>query len=167
MQIPKRKAEELRKQNKKTDYHVTQKTLDNYKTKLKNLKEVERPEAIETVHRTQEMGDLSENAAYQEAKWRLRRINSQIQNLEDRIKLAIVIESGPDASGRIRIGSSVSLDNGKKILYYDIVGSQETNPAKGRISHSSPLGQTLIGKKVGDTVKPSEESPEFKIVEVK
>ena len=153
MQIPKRKAEELRRLNQKTDYHVTQKTLENYKKKLEQLLKTDRPKTIDVLQRAQENGDLSENAEYQEAKWHLRRINSQIQNLEAKIKLAIIIESGPDASGRIQIGSTISTAADGKLKEFEIVGEAESDPVKGKISHLSPLGKTLLGHKAGDEIE--------------
>lgn len=168
MQVPKRASEEWRiAKQAPTDFHVSKDKLERMKRELKRLVEVERPVQIQEVQRTKEMGDLSENAEYQEAKWKLRRMNSRITSLEQRIAKAIPIESGADAEGRVQIGSTVSLDNGSKILYYEIVGSQETDPTRGRISHSSPLGQALIGKQVGDMVKPTKDGIELKIVEIK
>jgi len=165
MQVPKRKSEEWRiAKQTPTDFHVSKDKLERMKRELKRLVEIERPKQIQEVQRTKEMGDLSENAEYQEAKWKLRRMNSRITSLEQRILKAIPIESGPSADGRVQIGSTVSLNNGSKILHYEIVGSQETDPTKGRISHSSPLGQALIGKQVGDTVKPADTV--LKIVEI-
>jgi transcription elongation factor GreA len=112
----------------------------------------ERKEAIAEVQRGAEMGDFSENVGYQIAKANLRRLNARILNLEERIKQAIPIESGTDKEGRIRIGSTVTLRTQAKEMTYQILGSQESNPAKGFISHGSPLGKLLVGKRVGDDV---------------
>lgn len=101
------------------------------------------------VARTQEMGDLSENAAYQEAKHHLRRTASRIAGLEERLMSAIPIEAGTN-DGQVRIGSNVTVSDGAVERTYQILGSQETDPMKGRISYLSPLGAALMGKREGD-----------------
>lgn len=113
------------------------------KKQLIDLETKQRPTAVKEVQRTQEMGDLSENAAYQEAKFRLRRINSKITVIEEKLKVAIPIQTND--SDTVQIGSTVVLINNGLERIYQIVGSAETNPAQGRISHSSPLGQALLG----------------------
>lgn len=152
MQLPKRKSEEWRKLNAKTDNFVTLQALERMKRQLDRLLKLDRPKAIQELQRTQEMGDLSENAGYQDAKWRLRRINGQIISLEDRIAHAVPIMSGVGANGEIRIGSSVTLKTKTSEVTYQILGSSESHPAQGKISHSSPLGSLLLGKKVGEEV---------------
>ena len=97
------------------------------------------------------MGDLSENAAYQFAKQHLRRLNDRVTILEERLKQAIPIDQG-SSDGRVRIGSVVTLKGDKLPVTYTILGSSETNPARGLISYSSPLGTALIGHSVGDRV---------------
>ena len=71
--------------------------------------------------------------------------------LEERLKTAIPIDQS-SSSGSIRIGSKVDLLSNGQRLTFEILGSSETNPARGRISHSSPLGLALIGHSIGDTV---------------
>lgn len=112
----------------------------------------QRPKAVEDLTRAREMGDLSENAAYAEAKSRLGRIDARIFSIKERLKNAVVIETGPDAVGRARVGSKVTVSVGGRERTYEILGSQETDPARGRISHSSPLGSALIGKCAGGSV---------------
>lgn len=135
---------------------------------LEDLVKVQRPEAAAEVTRTAEMGDLSENAAYQEAKHRLRRINSRALILEERLKQAIPIEQG-STDGKISIGSEVTVlvDETQKGLR--IVGSQETNPMQGLISHLSPLGKLLLGHQVGDKLilETDNRETEYQIIEVK
>ena len=163
MQVPKRKGEEMRKLQMQTDNQVTSAKLHRMEKELKDLTENQRPEAILEVQRTQEMGDLSENAAYQEAKWRLRRINSRILSLTERINNAIVIEESIDNT-IVSLGSTVVLESDSDKRRFQIVGAQETDPAHGRISHSSPLGSSLIGKIVGESVEMS--GVIYKVVEI-
>jgi transcription elongation factor GreA len=109
-----------------------------------------RPAAIEEVKRLALMGDFSENAAYQIAKGRLRGINRRLLEIENMLKRSIIIRSAT-TNGKIRIGSKVRvLINGKE-REYSILGSSETDPLHGIISHNSPIGQSLIGKVAGDS----------------
>ena len=163
MRIPKRKSEEAARLKRKTDYHLTVEKIERMKKTFKRLKEIERPIAIQEMQRTAEMGDFSENAGYQDAKRRLRRINSRLLSLEDKISHAIPITVGK--SDEIQIGSCVSLEIENREIEYRILGSAESNPMSGKISYSSPLGATLIGKKVGDEVSIGEKV--YKIIKIK
>lgn len=96
-------------------------------------------------------GDLSENAEYQEAKARLSRIDGRIFSLKERIKNAIPIVEG-EATGRVQLGSTVTLRVNERERSYRVVGPSETNPSQGRISHLSPLGVALIDRAVGESV---------------
>ena len=151
MRIPKRKKQEdKRKLQGDRDNHLTPIAIERMKRRLISLR-AEQPMATEEVRRTQEMGDLSENAAYQDAKWRLRRINRQILLLEERIKNAIPII--PKTIDEVQIGLTVTAQINERDFTYTIVGSSETNPARGLISYSSPLGQAMIGKRIGDEIE--------------
>ena len=122
------------------------------KATLVALEKNELPQAIADMHRTAEMGDFSENAAYQEAKGRLRRINARILLLKDRLARTKPILK-KHASGFIELGSTVTLTMDGAQTTYEIVGPAETNPSRGRISHLSPLGAALIGHAKGDRIK--------------
>lgn len=152
MQIPKRKSEENRKYGKREDNFLSAAAIRKLQDDLRRLQDVSRPRAVEDLTRAREMGDLSENAAYSEAKGRLMGIDRRILELKDRLKNAVVIERGPDDEGRARIGATVTVRVNGKEKSYDITGAQETDPSSGRISHHSPLGAALMGKKAGDTV---------------
>lgn len=130
---------------------ISAEKLDQLKRQLADLEKRERPLAAEEVRRTGEMGDLSENAAYQYAKAHLRRVNGRILSLQDRIASAVLIQAPAD-DGVVRIGSTVTVATTEREMTFQILGSQETNPLKGRISYSSPLGAALIGHTVGEVV---------------
>ncbi|MFH1404561.1 MAG: transcription elongation factor GreA [Patescibacteria group bacterium] len=150
MRIPKRKAEEQANQNKKTDYLISADKLIKMKAEIKDLVERQRPQTIEQMQLAATDGDFSENAPYQDAKYRLRRINSRITSIEDKIKNAVIITK--DDSGKIQVGSFVTIQCDGKEQTFEIVGSQESNPLRGKISYTSPLGSGMIGKVVGDVV---------------
>lgn len=123
---------------------------------------------IQEVRRLAEMGDFSENAGYQIAKGTLRRINDRIVTLEERIKTAIPIEQGTK-DGTIRVGSTVTVETNQKPMIFEIVGSMETNPSRGRISHRSPLGVALLGHVAGDEVilKTPEREVVYRVIDVR
>ena len=153
MRLPTRKKELERQQTEEPDLHFTPEKIESMKRELVRLTETERGIAAAEVVRTGEMGDFSENAGYQWAKQNLRRINGRILSLTEKIAHAIPIihEVG---STRVRIGSivTVKLEPGSATYTYEILGSQESNPLKGKISHHSPIGKALLGAVVGDVV---------------
>lgn len=151
MQVPKRKSEEGRKHGPDDNY-LTQTAIDELKAQLDRLESVARPKAVEDLTAAREMGDLSENAAYTEAKARLRGIDGRIEGIKSRLKHAVLIPSGPTADGAIRLGTAVTIEREGTKKVYTLVGAQETDPAAGRISLHSPLGSALMGKKIGDEI---------------
>lgn len=111
---------------------------------------LKRKSAVENLRTAREMGDLSENAAYKVARAELSSIDSRIRHLTKLILFGRV-ESAP-SNGEIGIGSKITLMQGKTELEYEIVGSFESDPHLDKISHISPLGKALMGKKSGDKV---------------
>ena len=95
-------------------------------------------------------GDLTENASYQELKNRQGSVQSRINELEDILGRAVLILK--EKSSNIQLGSSVSLrkEGSDKVEKFSLVGAEEANPMKGKISNESPLGMELLGKKKGD-----------------
>ncbi len=136
------------------------------KDEIDRLK-AEMPEARAEVQRTGEMGDFSENAAYQMAKAKLRRMLNRITVLEEKLKVAIPIDEGLGEDGKIGLGARVRLESEGREFMYEIVGEQEAEPMRGRISYLSPLGKELIGKVVGDEVEIENEVSKkmFKVID--
>lgn len=151
MQIPKRKPGKWA--TVEPDRYLTAEKLARLQAELAAIEGGELRKAADEVRRTSEMGDRSENAAYTEARARLTRLHNRILSLKERIKSALVIEKGPDPSGRVRLGSTVVVEMNGRSKTYEILGVQETDPSKGRISHLSPLGAALLGKKAGDSAR--------------
>jgi len=148
------------------DPYLTAKKSKELKEKLKQLK-VLLPQAISEVKRLAEMGDFSENAAYQMSKGRLRSLNQQILELEDQLKLSIIIKPSHN-NNRVQLGSKVTVKMDGRQKTYLILGSSEINIQKNIISHNSPIGFALMGKKVGDAVKLqlANNQAEFKIIKI-
>ena len=151
MRLPTRKSEILAQAKKgQVDAYLTKEKVELLKRELIDLERA-RPEAVAEVRRTQEMGDLSENAAYQEAKGNLRRLNARMMTIGERLKNAIIIEKTDD--GTVQIGSTVVVEMEGVKRTFEIVGEQEADPTRGRISFKSPIGVLLIGKTVGTQVE--------------
>ena len=110
----------------------------------------ERPEAVKNLTLAREMGDLSENGYYRAARARLSFLDSRLRYIEHLIKLAEIKETtGNDTVG---VDSKVTVLNDKIRSEYTIVGGYESDPAEKKISHLSPLGKALIGKKVNEKI---------------
>jgi len=164
MQIPKRKSENYTRA--KPDMNITKAKFDELKKKVENLKK-SHPIASEEVKRLAKMGDFSENFSYQIAKGRFRSINSRILEIENVLNHAVIIETKKN-SKTIQLGCEVFLEIAGKKKKYLILGSSETNPSKGVISHSSPIGSALMGCEAGDKVKIKLEKGEIvcRIIEI-
>jgi len=122
------------------------------KEELERLKRTERPAISRAIAEARAHGDLSENAEYHAAREKQSFIEGRIAELETKVGAAEVIDP-PSSGSRITFASTVKLEDeaGKEYRYW-IVGSDESEPARGRISILSPLARTLIGKNVGDSV---------------
>lgn len=132
------------------DPHLTPRRIKELERELVHLKN-KQPAAIEEVQHTASMGDFSENAAYQQAKQDLRRLNTRMLHIEETLKQAIPITSSAN-DGALALGSTVTIEHDGRQQTFQIVGAQEANPSRGRLSHLSPLGALLMGHSVGDEV---------------
>ncbi|HNX10793.1 MAG TPA: GreA/GreB family elongation factor [bacterium] len=150
MRVPTRKSS-LKNPYTKPDPNLTWDKFNELKNKLEKLKKVSRPREAEEVKRLALMGDFSENAGYQLAKSRLRGINQRITDLENLLTRAEIISFG-GSSGQVDLGNLITLVSGNIEKKYRILGSAETNPGSGVISHNSPLGAALMRHAVGDTI---------------
>ena len=132
--------------------HLTKEGLKEIQDELDNLVKDKRPKVVERVARARDFGDLSENSEYHQARDELAFIDGRIEELQEIISKAIVID-GKKKRKSIDIGCKVTLmGNGKKHTY-NIVGEWEADPKEKKISHESPLGKALVGKKVGEKVE--------------
>lgn len=165
MQTPYRKAGKY--SGLKPDPRITAEKYQDLRSSLEKLKRAQ-PSAIEEVKRLALMGDFSENAAYQIAKGRLRGLNQRILDIEDHLKNAQIIEK-PSDNERVRIGHRVRVSNDGKEREYLILGSSETNPDSGVISHNSPLGKFLLGRRVAEEglLEINGQQKKYKILDIK
>lgn len=135
----------------KLDPHLTTDKFNELTAHLHQLKKEIWPRAAQEVKSLAEMGDFSDNFAYSIAKGKLRRINDRIVALEEQLKHAVIIK--PHKQMIIGLGSKVTISINGERQTFQILGSSETNPDRGIISHNSPLGSALIGHAVGERVK--------------
>ena len=131
---------------------ITKDGFEALKRELENLKRIERPQNIKAIEEARAHGDLSENAEFHAAKDRQGFLEGRIGELEFKIANADIIETGKLPKDRAVFGSRVVLENidtGEDVEY-QLVGPDESDIEKGRISITSPLGRAIIGKKPGD-----------------
>lgn len=151
-----------------TQEFLTQEKYDELKKELQHLKTVRRKEIAESLEYARSLGDLSENAEYQEAREMQAATEERIAKLESMLISANILTQ--KKSETISLGSKVTIQKvgEKEVHAYQIVGSEETNMFERKISHLSPLGEALMGKKKGDVF--SFETPngkqQYKIVEL-
>ena len=122
---------------------------------LKHLKSVERPAVIAAISEAREHGDLSENAEYHAAKERQGWIEGRVQELEDKLARAQVIDTSKMSGDTVKFGATVTLvdEDTEAESAYKIVGEHEADVKAGKISLSSPIARALINKEVGDVVE--------------
>lgn len=134
--------------------YITPKGLQKLQDELHQLARLERPEVTKTVAWAASNGDRSENADYIYGKKRLREIDRRVRFLTSRIDKAIVVDPAKSQSEKVQFGATVTIededDGSTKII--SIVGVDEINTEKNQLSWRSPLGSSLIGKEVGDTI---------------
>lgn len=122
---------------------------------VKFLKSVERPRIIKAIAEAREHGDLSENAEYHAAKEQQGLNESRVQELEDKLSRAEVIDVSKLSGDTVKFGAFVTLidEDTEEEVRYQIVGEMEGDVKKGKVSVTSPIARAMIGKSVGDSVE--------------
>ncbi len=108
----------------------------------------QRPAIAERIATARAFGDLSENQEYTDARAEQKVVENRILEIQDTLKNAVLIKTRK--SDKVNIGSTVNISVGGKDFTYSVVGPVEANPLEGKISHESPIGKELLGRKVGD-----------------
>ena len=140
--------------------YLTQEKYDEFKEELEQLKTVKRKEVAENLEYAKALGDLSENAEYQEAKEAQAANEGRIAELEDLLRRAVIIKKR-DGLERVWIGATIEVTSQSQRRTFTIVGSEEADPEKGFISNESPLGKAFLGKKIGEEAEV--ETPKGKV----
>lgn len=133
-----------------TSQYLSQEKFDELKRELEQLKSVRRREVAEHLEYAKSLGDLAENAEYHEAREEQANVEDRIKKLEAILAGAVIMELRHTEVADI--GSTVSLkkEGGKEAAIYKIVGSEESDLSKGKLSFGSPLGQAMLGKRKGE-----------------
>ncbi len=133
--------------------YLTPEGAKKLQDELRQLVSVERPKIVQDVSDAAAQGDRSENAEYIYGKKRLREIDRRIRFLTKRLDAAVIVKPGEAKQGEVRFGARVDVvDEDGNEKTYTLVGPDESDPARGLVSHQSPLGRALMKRKVGDYV---------------
>lgn len=135
---------------------------------LKDLKEVRRPDIISKIEQAKELGDLSENAEYHDAKDQQGLLEARVMEIEEILKRAIINEPS-GGKDEIEIGTTFKVEDQSGVVKeLTLVGYNEADPMAGRISNESPMGQAFIGKKKGGLVEVTAPrgATEYKIIDI-
>ena len=132
--------------------YLSKSGLEKLKNELHDLKTKKRQEIAARLEHAKSLGDLSENAEYQETKEEQSLVENQIAELEETLRNAVIIAEG-QGTDKVRIGSTVRVRSERGEDSYMIVGSEEASPLEGKISNESPLGKSFLGKKNGEVVE--------------
>ena len=150
---------------------ITREGLEKLRTELNRLESVEKPQNIRAIEEARGHGDLSENAEYHAAKERQSFLEGKINELKAIIGKSEVLEVESGPADRIVFGRTVRLYNLQtdEEIMYQLLGPYDSDPENGKISVTSPLGQALIGKEVGDEIRVRTPGgiEEFEILEIR
>ena len=143
----------------------TKQGYEELKQELEN-KITERPVAVKTLTRGREMGDLSENGLYKAAKMELSNIDHQIRHLKNLALYGRVFT--PTDNNTVQLGHTVTIETESGKKNFIIVGEWEASPRDGKISHKSPIGHNLMGRRVGEiiSVKTPNQFINYKILSI-
>ena len=133
---------------------LTEEGLKQLQDEVAYLSNVKREEVAEQIRQAREFGDISENSEYDDAKNEQALLEHRISVLQEKLRRARVIKDSDIDTDKVSVGSTVTLRDRKAgdVRIYTLVGSAEADPARARLSNESPVGQAIIGKKVGDLV---------------
>jgi transcription elongation factor GreA len=147
--------------------YLTKESLEKLKKELNYLETGKRKEIAERLRHAVSFGDLSENAAYQEAKEAKAFLEGKILELKKIIGNAVVVEEQKLAN-QVQIGCKVLVDSQDGREEFEIVGPEETDPLQRKISYESPLGKALLNKSVGEVVEINtpEGKRKYKIIKI-
>ncbi len=153
------------------EYKITSLRLADLEKELNYLKTTREREIAAMIAEARSYGDLSENSEYDAAKNEQAKLYGRIAEIEDILSHAVIIEDENEASGRVGLGCTVTVENPATGVRtdYRITGSQEANPMEYKLSDDSPFGRAVVGKSKGDTfiVNAPSGSYEMKVVDVR
>ncbi|MFC1727316.1 transcription elongation factor GreA [Patescibacteria group bacterium] len=131
---------------------MTREGLDELKEELRQLVEEKRPEIVKRMADSRTIGDMTEDSEYSQAKQELVFIDGRISELEEVVGRSVIVGKKSSCQ-EVALGCQVTVKIGKTNQAFHLVGEWEADPLEQKISHQSPLGQALLGKKVGEKVE--------------
>jgi transcription elongation factor GreA len=133
---------------------LTEEGLKQLQEEVDFLSTVKRDEVAERIREARDFGDISENSEYDDAKNEQAMLEHRISVLQEKLRRARVIKESDIDTDKVSIGSTVTLKDKERgeVRVYTLVGSAEADPSKAKLSNESPVGQAIIGKRVGDVV---------------
>jgi transcription elongation factor GreA len=136
------------------EFLITPDGLEKLKEELDVLKTDRRREVAERIKEAREFGDISENSEYDDAKNEQAMLEQRIAQMEERLRRATVIDEKSLDTSTVSVGVKVHVKDQKSgdSRKFQLVGSAEANPAEEKLSHESPIGKALMGRKRGDIV---------------
>jgi len=132
--------------------YLNRESLEKLKKELNYLKTVKRREDAKQLGQAAGFGDLTENAAYQEARESKELLERRILELEKKIEEAVIVKKS-QKSNQVRLSSTVLVESPQKRIEFKIVDPEEADPLRGKISYDSPLGKNLLNKTKGSVVE--------------
>ena len=134
------------------EFKITSLRLQDLEKELNYLKTTREREVAAMIAEARSYGDLSENSEYDAAKNEQAKLYGRIAEIEDILSHAVIIEDENEATGRVGLGCTVTVEDEKgNRVDYRITGSQEANPMEHKISDDSPFGRAIVGKSAGET----------------
>ena len=134
------------------EFKITSRRLEDLEKELNYLKTTREREIAAMIAEARSYGDLSENSEYDAAKNEQAKLYGRIAEIEDILSHAVIIEDENEASGRVGLGCTVTVEDENGVTTdYKITGSQEANPMEYKLSDDSPFGRAVVGKSIGDT----------------
>lgn len=153
------------------ELYITAEGKAEKEERLRYLKNVKRPEVLEKLKVARDFGDLSENSEYDAAKKEQSIVETEISQIEETLRKAIIVEANMVKNDEVSVGNFVKVYDVEfdEEIIYKVVGIIESNPDKNYVSNESPIGKALIGAKVGDTVSVNAPGGELllKVLEIK
>lgn len=153
------------------ELYITEKGKKEKEERLEYLKTVRRPEVLEKLKTAREYGDLSENSEYDAARAEQGRVESEINMIEETLRLAIIVSDDEVRTDRVHVGSTVTVYDEEmgENEEYKVVGVIESDPDRGWVSNESPIGKALMNKKKGEvvTINTPNGSYSVKIISIK
>jgi len=133
---------------------ITPEGLEKLKAELEELQTVRRREVAERIKEAREFGDIAENSEYDDAKNEQAMLEQRIAQMEERVRRAIVVDKDQLDTGIVSVGVKVHVKDQKTgdSRKFQLVGSAEANPSEEKLSHESPIGKALMGRKRGEIV---------------